>query len=157
MTIIPAVSYFVLLVWATEIKKTLRASSFLRNVSEPRISQMFPNADYQPLTWERVGYTYGRVTTYYLAIAAALVSFALIAFAVGAFQFERLSGHAHGWLWSGWWPISFGCLVIAVPVSAIRHYVRHETSLNFGERNALPPASTEGQEQHLAPAGPAKD
>jgi hypothetical protein len=38
MAVVPPVADFVLLVWATEIKKTLRASSFLRLVAEPRVN-----------------------------------------------------------------------------------------------------------------------
>lgn len=133
MTMVPGVSYFVLLVWATEIKKTLRASSFLRLFAEPHINALFRGRE--PLAWERDGYKYGNIASYYWTILLSLASFAAISFSVGVFKFERLASHRHGWLWSDWWPIAFGVLV-AAPLPAIVHHVCHETRLNFGERGA---------------------
>ena len=82
MAVVPPVALFVVLVWATEIKKTLRASSFLRRVVEPRINAMFPTSQ-GVTTWETEGYAFGRIVPYYVSIAGFLIGLALVSYTVG--------------------------------------------------------------------------
>jgi hypothetical protein len=132
MAVVPPVALFVVLVWATEIKKTLRASSFLRRVVEPRINAMFPTSQ-GVTTWETEGYAFGRIVPYYVSIAGFLIGLALVSYTVGVVKFERIRGGHHGWLWSSWWPIVFGIGVGILPAIALSFIVR-EARLNISER-----------------------
>jgi hypothetical protein len=133
MTVVPATAYFVLVIWATEIKKTLRASSYLRRVAEPGINRLFPDEESGPLTWEGEGYHYGWIVPYYVTIALSLVVVGCLSFAFGAFKFEHAAPKHPSWMWSDWWPVVFGCIAVTPAVVGIVYIVR-EIDANLRER-----------------------
>jgi hypothetical protein len=134
MAAIPGAFFFVLLLWATEIKKTLRASSFLRRVVEPAVDDLFAG---QPpvLRWERNGYAYGRLVPYYLTIAGSLIAAAWATYAAGAVRFETL--HRDGVLWFRGWPVVIGAITVLAPTAVAVLSLRAETRANLAERKPV--------------------
>lgn len=133
MLVVPGFAYFVLLVWATEIKKSLRASSFLR-IAESRINSYLSGSPSPVLTWESHGHRYGNIIPYYLSIAISWGAMAVASFAFGALRFERLASSRHGYQWNPWWPVPIGLLILGLPAAVSMLFVIREIRTNKAER-----------------------
>jgi hypothetical protein len=137
MAVVPGATFFVLLVWATEVKKTLRASSFLRRESEPRINALFVDHP-AVLTYESTGYRFGPIIPYYVAIAASLPVFAWFCYAAGTIRFERLNAEQLSGLSDSWWPAVFGVAFVLVPTVIGTTIGLREIRTNVSERTVGP-------------------